>query len=237
MPLMRHTDCVALCHLTPLLTSAMSHLRVTQASVLRSQLENKIILIGNAGVGKTSIIQRYNSGTFMDASAHKTLDKDDVVHKSLLIDGKPYLFVIWDTAGQELYRSVTRTHYHDAKGIFLVYDVSSGDSFNGLDYWAKELEENGLFDPDTCIILANKCDLEGIQHTKPLSELDRVAHFRRYKLKFETSAKDGSGIELAFQTMCENVIQKFFSVSCDEHYSSIVKRHQYEYSSGSCFCK
>ena len=225
------------CHLKTLFPLSMSYLRVTKPSLHRSQVENKIILIGNAGVGKTSIIERYNKGTFMDTSAHKTLDKDDVVHKSLLIDGKPYLFVIWDTAGQELYRSVTRSHYHDAKGIFLVYDVTSGDSFNGLDYWAKELEENGLFDPTTCIILANKCDLTGIQYTKPLYELDEVAHFNRYKLKFETSAKDGRGIDTAFQTMCENIVTKFFSISCDQHYASILHKHQYEYGSSSCFCK
>ena len=215
----------------------MSHLRVTKASLHRSQVENKIILIGNAGVGKTSLIERYNKGTFMEASQHKTLEHDDVVNKSVMIDGKSYLFVIWDTAGQELYRSVTRSHYHDAKGIFLVYDVTSEDSFKGLDYWAKELEENGLFDPSTCVILANKCDLIGIQHTKPISELDQVAQFRSYKLKFETSAKDGRGIDLAFQIMCENIIKKSFSVSCDQHYASILHKHQNEYGSGSCFCK
>ncbi|KAI6656714.1 Guanine nucleotide regulatory protein [Oopsacas minuta] len=212
----------------------MSFLKVTKASHHRSMVENKIILIGNAGVGKTSIIDRYTKGIFIDQQGHKTLDQD-VVQKLLNIQGKNYLFVIWDTAGQELYRSVTRTHYHDAKGIFLVYDVSSEESFNGLEYWTKELTENGQFDPKTCIILANKCDLSGVQYTKPLSELDN--YYKGYKLKFETSAKDGKGIDKAFQTMCENIIEKNFSVSCDEHYDDILHKHQTQYGTGTCFCK
>lgn len=211
----------------------MSNLCVTQLN--KSATENKIILIGNAGVGKTSIIDRYTKGVFFHQSTHKTLDHD-VVRKTVRIEGKNYMFVIWDTAGQELYRSVTRTHYHDAKGIFLVYDVSAEESIRGLEYWTKELTGYGLFDPSTCIILANKCDLIGLQHTKPVCELDRDATFLHIPLKYETSAKDGKGIDAAFQKMCENIVDKPGTVSCDEHYSEILSK-QVQYPSGSCFCK
>ena len=210
----------------------MSHLRVTHN---KSITENKIILIGNAGVGKTSIIDRYTKGVFMEQSTHKTLDRD-VVKKTVIIEGKSYTFVIWDTAGQELYRSVTRTHYHDAKGIFLVYDVSDEDSVRGLEYWTKELTGYGLFDPSTCIILANKCDLIGLQHTKAVCELDRDATFAHFPLKYETSAKDGKGIDKAFQKMCENIVDKPGTVSCDEHYNEILSKHG-QYATSTCFCK
>ena len=214
----------------------MTNIRVTPHTVHLSRIENKIILIGNAGVGKTSIIERYTTGAFYDTSIHKTL-KTDVIERTVSLNGKNYLFKIWDTAGQELYRSVTRSHYHNAKGIFLVYDMSSEESFNSLEFWTKELVENGVFDSSTCIVLGNKCDLVGLQLTRPINDLDNRAAFRDYTLRFETSAKNGKGIDEAFQRMCENIVEKHFSVSCDEHYRGIMDRKQQEFATSGCFCK
>ena len=117
----------------------------------------KVVLLGEAGVGKTSIISRYVSNTFSEvlmtttgaSFATKKVDIDDE-HK--------IKFQIWDTAGQERFRSLAKIFYQNAAVAVLVYDITRRDSFDKLkNFWIKELKENAPSD----IILAiagNKSD-------------------------------------------------------------------------------
>ena len=104
----------------------------------------KVVLLGDSGVGKTSIISRFVNNMFEQkvmptisaAYATKTMKFDD-------FGGKELKFELWDTAGQERYRAVTKILYKDAQVIILVYDITIKDSFNEIkDYWYEQIKEN-----------------------------------------------------------------------------------------------
>ena len=118
----------------------------------------KVVLLGDSGVGKTCIISRYISGTFEANSASTNgasyaskIVKYDKLGKTLSLD-------IWDTAGQEKYKALTKFFYKDAAVAILVYDITRKESFDSLkNYWYTQLQENG----GKNIVLGvagNKCD-------------------------------------------------------------------------------
>ena len=97
----------------------------------------KIVLLGESGVGKTCILERYIHNTF-DSKANTTTTAIFTPKQYCTPDGKSQIqFHIWDTAGQEAYRSLTSFYYRDAHGIFLVYDITSKKSFEALNFWVK----------------------------------------------------------------------------------------------------
>jgi len=104
----------------------------------------KVVLLGESGVGKTSIIDRFLNGRFSpDISPSqgasfgtKTIDLDDSGKKKIKFD-------IWDTAGQEKFRSISKIFYRDANAVIFVYDITSRNSFEELkNYWIKQVEDN-----------------------------------------------------------------------------------------------
>ena len=118
----------------------------------------KLVLIGESGVGKTSIITQFVDEKFVS-------DKQSTIggtFNSKLVkcgNGKNLKLEIWDTAGQERYRSVTKLFYKDANAAILVYDITNKNSFDQLQkYWAEQVKESS---PKNIIIAiaANKCDL------------------------------------------------------------------------------
>ena len=119
----------------------------------------KVVLVGESGVGKTCIISRFISGAF-DFNVSST-NGASYASKNVQYDklGKSLLLDVWDTAGQEKYRSLTKFFYKDAKVAILVYDITKQSSFDSLtNYWYKEVKEHG---PENIVlgIAGNKCDL------------------------------------------------------------------------------
>ena len=198
----------------------------------RNQRAFKIILIGNANVGKTSLIQRYEEGYFHDSSNHKVL-KHDYIEKDIIIQGVQYKFEVWDTAGQERYRSVTRSLYHGVKGVILVYDVTNYDSYVELQSWLKEVRDN--FEPEshTCFFLANKSDKEPKDQTIPFSQLSSDPLFLEFPHKYETSALTGRNVNLVFDKLQKEIVRKS-SEDVDEQYADIVNK--LEYNPTGCAC-
>ena len=119
----------------------------------------KVVLIGDSGVGKTCIISRYVSNTFDSNSA--STNGASFTNKKISYDnlGKQIILDIWDTAGQEKYKSLTKFFYKDAQVCILVYDITLKQSFDNVrDFWLKQIRENG----DKNLILGvagNKSDL------------------------------------------------------------------------------
>jgi small GTP-binding protein len=119
----------------------------------------KVVLLGDSGVGKTCIISRYISNTF-DANSASTNGASYTSKKISYDDlGKQIVLDIWDTAGQEKYKSLTKFFYKDAQVCILVYDITLKQSFDNLkDYWVAQIKENA----DKNLILGvagNKSDL------------------------------------------------------------------------------
>ena len=102
----------------------------------------KVVLLGESGVGKTSIISRYISNTFGN---RKPTTGANFVTKTILLEdeNKSIKFELWDTAGQERYRSLAKVFYKNAAVCVLVYDITRKSSFEELKlFWIKELKEN-----------------------------------------------------------------------------------------------
>ena len=169
----------------------------------------KVVLIGESGVGKTSIIAQFTSGKF-DPDCVTSLSAQ-FISKTVEFQnlGKAIKFDIWDTAGQEKYRALAKIFYKDAKVIFLVYDITDAKSFSELkEYWHGVVKANG--DSDAIIaIVANKNDLYDNAQVKN-EEGEEFA--RSIGAIFQsTSAKSDSGIT----TLFDNVGQKFFNPNFD----------------------
>ena len=169
----------------------------------------KVVLLGESGVGKTSIIAQFTSGKF-DPDCVTSLSAQ-FISKTVEFQnlGKAIKFDIWDTAGQEKYRALAKIFYKDAKVIFLVYDITDAKSFNELkSYWHGVVKANG--DSDAIIaIVANKNDL--YDHAQVQNE-EGEEFARSIGAIFQsTSAKSDSGITNLF----DNVGQKFFDPNFD----------------------
>ena len=163
----------------------------------------KIILIGDANVGKTNILSRYISDTFLETS--KSTVGVELATKVEQYNNKKIKIQIWDTAGQERYKSITTSYYKGAKGAFIVYDITKKESFKNVDKWIKDLKEFGDEDV-TILIIGNKCDLEderevSIEEVKKKAELFDIGYC-------ETSALKAKNIDYAFQTLIKLVAEK-----------------------------
>jgi small GTP-binding protein len=100
----------------------------------------KVVLLGNSGVGKSSLALRFTADAFADE--HDPTLGAAFMTKTMNFNDRKVKFNIWDTAGQERYRSMARMYYQDAQAAILVYDLTSKESFTELKNWYKELREN-----------------------------------------------------------------------------------------------
>ena len=163
----------------------------------------KVVLLGEAGVGKTSIISRYVNNTFSDVLMSTTGASFAV--KKLEIDPEHKIkFQIWDTAGQERFRSLAKIFYQNAAVAVLVYDITRRDSFQKLkDFWVKELKENAPSDI-ILAVAANKSDNYEFEVVS-LKEGKELAQEINAIFK-STSAMLSHGIEDLFKLIGEKFI-------------------------------
>ncbi|ROW08874.1 hypothetical protein VMCG_02800 [Cytospora schulzeri] len=101
----------------------------------------KILLIGPSGAGKSALLTRYCEDVFEPESATATIGIDFKI-KKLSVRGKPYRLTLFDTAGQERFRTLSTSYYRGAHGVILVYDTSSRTSFSNMETWFDEVEMN-----------------------------------------------------------------------------------------------
>ena len=118
--------------------------------------EIKVILLGETAVGKTSIIKRYYENTFEESQA-STLSMS-FVEKTVEIDNQKYKLVIWDTIGQEAYRSISKLFMTETKIVILIYGIDDKRTFKNLDYWYNLYKEE-LGNDAILGIAGNKADL------------------------------------------------------------------------------
>jgi small GTP-binding protein len=157
-----------------------------QNSIDNPDITFKIIMIGNSGVGKTCLALRAGTGNF-HSSTTPTIGFE-ILNLDIKYLDKIIRLQIWDTCGQETYKSIISKFYKQAKLCLLVFSIDDRKSFNDLDSWYNELKENG--DEDVKIALVgNKTDLENREVTKE-EELDYKT-IRNLDLCFESSAKHG----------------------------------------------
>ena len=166
----------------------------------------KFIIVGDSSVGKSNILLRFSRNTF-DPGHQATLGIE-FANKHLIYNNTDYLIQIWDTAGQENFRSVTRAYYKASAVAMVVYDITKEDSFLHIQNWLHDCKELA---PRTVILvlIGNKTDLED-QRVVARERGENLAK-ENNMIFFETSALNGNGIEEAFKKSIEEVDQKIRS--------------------------
>eukprot|EP00197_Chlamydomonas_leiostraca_P002679 CAMPEP_0202857560 /NCGR_PEP_ID=MMETSP1391-20130828/453_1 /ASSEMBLY_ACC=CAM_ASM_000867 /TAXON_ID=1034604 /ORGANISM="Chlamydomonas leiostraca, Strain SAG 11-49" /LENGTH=200 /DNA_ID=CAMNT_0049536373 /DNA_START=53 /DNA_END=655 /DNA_ORIENTATION=+ len=165
---------------------------------LQSQTVAKLVLLGEMGSGKSSLVLRYVKGQFFDYQA-------STVGAAFLTKTIPELNVkweIWDTAGQERYHSLAPMYYRGAMAAIVVYDITSTDSFTRAKSWVRELQRQG--NPNMIIALAaNKADLE---EQRAVSGEEGQAYAAENGLHFvETSAKTAANVGELFMDIARKL--------------------------------
>ena len=162
----------------------------------------KIILLGEIGVGKTCLINRYVNNKFNNFN--QTSIGDDIKIKKVEVDKNLTVdLFINDPTNEEKLGKFTKNYYLDAHGALIVYDLTNEQSFQKVKFWMEELDSNAPRDIIVCI-LGNKADLTA----------DRVVKFEDVKslvgdhLNYEVSAKTGNNVSLAFEQLTYGIIEK-----------------------------
>ena len=161
----------------------------------------KIMFIGNSSVGKTSIIKRYSKNIF-STSYISTLGID-FESKNINIDNKTINLQIWDTAGQEKYKVLSKNYYNNSNAFIIVYDITNLESFESVMNWIDQIKENAPENVKS-ILLGNKSDLE---EKRKISEEEGKNLAKKINSNFyETSAQNGANIEKAIDNLVKDVI-------------------------------
>jgi len=155
----------------------------------------KIVVVGDCGIGKTSLVQRFKSGMFTERYTN-TIGVDFAM-KTVLIDGKRIKLQIWDTAGQERFRTITQSYYRSANGVLLVYDITKRSSFLSLQKWVEEIRRYTANNV-SWILIGNKCDFESLREVEQTEALAMAELVPEIVLVMETSAKDNTNVEQSF---------------------------------------
>mmetsp|Transcript_42837 Transcript_42837/g.93877 ORF Transcript_42837/g.93877 Transcript_42837/m.93877 type:complete len:215 (-) Transcript_42837:592-1236(-) len=164
----------------------------------------KLLLIGDSGVGKSSILARFADDSF--SQTFITTIGIDFKIRTITLDDKRIKLQIWDTAGQERFRTITTAYYRGAMGILLVYDVTNQASFDSISGWMRAIEQHAS-DTVNKVLLGNKADTSGsLASARRVSTEQGQKLAAEYGLKFfETSAKNDINVENAFFTIARDI--------------------------------
>ncbi|XP_078434060.1 RAB GTPASE HOMOLOG B18 [Wolffia australiana] len=162
----------------------------------------KLLLIGDSGVGKSSLLLSFMSKTFEDLSP--TIGVDFKV-KMVTVGGKRLKLAVWDTAGQERFRTLTSSYYRGAQGIIMVYDVTRRDTFTNLsDIWSKEIDLYSTNQDCIKMLVGNKVDKES---ERVVTKKEGIEFAREYGCLFiECSAKTRVNVEQCFEELVLKIL-------------------------------
>ena len=172
------------------------------------ELLYKILLLGDSSVGKTCFLMRYTDNTYQEIHM-STIGIDNKFKDVELEDGKKVKIQIWDTAGQDRFRSITRNYYKGANGIVLIFDVTNKKSYENVKNWVKKIKEE-VSSRVTIILVANKID--DVNHRIVTKEEGEKIANECGLMFFECSAKTGENIEHAFNELVKKTVENYSKV-------------------------
>lgn len=170
----------------------------------------KYIIIGDTGVGKSCLLLQFTDKRF--TPIHDLTIGVEFGARIVTVEDKQLKLQIWDTAGQESFRSITRSYYRGAAGALLVYDITRKETFEHLLSWLEDARQNSNSNM-TIILVGNKADLE---HRREVPKEAGEAFAKQHGLLFlETSAKNNTNVEEAFLTTASAIYEKVKAGSLD----------------------
>ena len=163
----------------------------------------KYIIIGDAAVGKSNLLLRFAQNDFKNE--YQLTIGVEFGAKNIDINNKKFRLQIWDTAGQENYRSITRAYYKNSVCAILVYDISNRDSFDHISNW---IEDCLAQSPKTVfmVLVGNKSDLNDNRKVSFQEGQDMARN--NNMMFFETSAKTGENVEKIFEDSAKEISNK-----------------------------
>jgi len=173
----------------------------------RKKILLKVIILGDSGVGKTSLMNQFVNKKF--SSQYKATIGADFLTKEVLVDDRLVTMQIWDTAGQERFQSLGVAFYRGADCCALVFDVNVAKTFENLESWRDEfLIQSAPKDTATFpfVVIGNKIDLDGrvVSKKRAMAWCQEKGGLQY----FETSARESVNVEQAFQTMAKLAFQR-----------------------------
>ncbi|VDK32376.1 unnamed protein product [Taenia asiatica] len=160
----------------------------------------KLLLIGDSGVGKSCLLLRFSDDSFVDTYI-STIGVDFKI-RTLELDGKVVKLQIWDTAGQDRFRTITSSYYRGAQGIIIVYDITDEASFNNLKSWLSEIDCYANASVNR-LLVGNKSDLDS-KRAVPFEDGKKFADGLAIPF-METSAKTAHNVQEAFIKMAMQI--------------------------------
>ena len=180
-------------------SSKLQMKKETQKKSEVKEFEVKICLLGDVNVGKTSIASRFCKNSFTDNYIN-TIGGAYQQQNIVLNNGAKIKLHIWDTSGQDRFRSMTNLYYRDAQVAILTYDVTNEQSLESLNYWLNELNDKVEIDNMVLCLAGNKSDIESSK--RQVSTAKGKAFAEEHNMIFyETSAKTGAGVKELFQAI------------------------------------
>ena len=163
---------------------------------------NKVLLLGDSSVGKTCFLLRYCDRTFQEAHL-STIGLDYRLKTMTLKNNKNIKLQIWDTAGQDRFRALTKNYYKGANGIILIYDISTTQTFENVKVWINQIKEEANANV-IIYLVGNKIDLPKDKRTVSEEEGQKLADEYKFLFK-EASAKEGTNVNEIFQELVEKI--------------------------------
>lgn len=169
----------------------------------------KVLVIGDLGTGKTSIIKRYVH-QFFSPHYRATIGVDFALKVLNWDNNTTIRLQLWDIAGQERFGNMTRVYYKEAVGAFVVFDVTRLSTFEAVQMWKADLDNKVLLPngkPIPAVLLANKCDLANEGFLGNINQLDDYCREKGFHAWFETSAKENVGIDEAARCLVAKILE------------------------------
>ena len=172
-----------------------------------SNINFKILLLGDATVGKTSLIQRYINNEY--SQTYITTIGIDKNRKTLNVNNVQVRLVIWDTAGQENFRALNKQFYKGTDCVILTFDLNNKQTIININYWIGQLYQENKIENLGIVLVGTKKDLliDGKDNKVEKSEIDDA--IERFKIKyFETSSKTGENVKEVFNYLIKLTLSK-----------------------------